>query len=108
MCVGGGPRALTRTTCAREFLSEHAPSLSERVPSLGEALVDSDGAFRWLARYERRCRRMAEQSQTASRRRARVMFLRYALLDRPRRAIARRYPAARLLRQIVEANRPPL
>jgi 2-polyprenyl-6-methoxyphenol hydroxylase-like FAD-dependent oxidoreductase len=61
-----------------------------------------------LASYERRCRRMAEQSQSASRRLARVMFLRHARLDRPRRAIARRYPAARLLRQISEANLLPL
>jgi 2-polyprenyl-6-methoxyphenol hydroxylase-like FAD-dependent oxidoreductase len=60
-----------------------------------------------LARYERRCRPIAERSQTDSRRLARVMFLRHGVLDRPRRALARHYPPARALGQIVDANRVP-
>ena len=60
-----------------------------------------------LELYEQRCRRVVERNQTASRRLARVMFVRSRFFARARDVVARRYPAERALAEIIDSVHQP-
>ena len=57
--------------------------------------------------YEKRCRRTIEANQTESRRLARIMFLNRSRLGWLRDQAARRYPAEKMLSQIIDSARAP-
>lgn len=57
--------------------------------------------------YQKRCRSVVERNQADSRRLARVMLVRRPLLARARDQLARRYPAERMLRQIIDSTHQP-
>ncbi len=77
--------------------------------ALSDELSRADAATVPLALelYEKRCRKAIERNQTESRRLARVMFLRSRALWWTRDQVARRYPAERMLSQIIESTRVP-
>jgi 2-polyprenyl-6-methoxyphenol hydroxylase-like FAD-dependent oxidoreductase len=60
-----------------------------------------------LGLYEQRCRSLVERNQTESRRLARVMFVAPPPLAWLRDQVARRYPAERMLGQIIDSMRQP-
>ncbi len=57
--------------------------------------------------YQKRCRSVVERNQADSRALARVMLVRRPLLARARDQLARRYPAERMFRQIIDSMRQP-
>jgi 2-polyprenyl-6-methoxyphenol hydroxylase-like FAD-dependent oxidoreductase len=77
--------------------------------ALADELSRAGGASVPLALelYEKRCRRVVERNQTASRRLARVMFVRSRLFARVRDAVARRYPAERALGEVIASVHEP-
>jgi len=76
---------------------------------LADELSRADGAAVPMAfeRYEKRCRRLAERSQTESRRLARAMFVRDPVLARLRDQVVQRYPAKLALRNIIDSAHQP-
>lgn len=60
-----------------------------------------------LELYEKRCRKVVERNQTDSRRLARAMFVGSPALAWARDRIARRYPAEKMLSQIIDSMRTP-
>ncbi len=77
--------------------------------ALADELSRADAASIPLALelYEKRCRPVVERNQTASRRLARVMFVRTPLVARARDLVARHYPAERALGEIVASVHQP-
>ncbi len=60
-----------------------------------------------LELYEKRCRRVVEGNQTDSRNLARIMFVRRKAFAWARDQVARRYPAERMLGQIIDSMHEP-
>ncbi len=60
-----------------------------------------------LELYEKRCRRIIERNQTESRRLAWIMFLQRPALGWARDQLARRYPAERMLNDIIGSMHDP-
>ena len=60
-----------------------------------------------LELYEKRCRSVIERNQTASRRLARLMFVRNRPLGWVRDQLARRYKPERVLKQIIDSMHEP-
>ncbi len=60
-----------------------------------------------LELYEKRCRSVIERNQTDSRRLARMMFVHRRPLAWARDELARRYPAKRVIGQIIDSVHQP-
>jgi 2-polyprenyl-6-methoxyphenol hydroxylase-like FAD-dependent oxidoreductase len=77
--------------------------------ALADELSRADAASIPLALelYEKRCRSTAERNQTGSRRLARLMFMKSNVLGSVRDIAARRYPAARVLGDIIDSVHHP-
>ena len=78
--------------------------------ALADELWRADAATIPLAfeLYEKRCRKTIEANQNDSRNLARVMFVRQPVLAWARDQIARRYPAERMLGQIIKSMHQPV